>query len=453
MRWIPAASWRCELAAPPPLPSPPSLPPLPRVQHALQQATEHFAAELRQPAGHAPQWSGFEWSMARAAAVLHGVAPLLAGVLRWHGPPQWENFISQQRMHTALRQRRIDELLARIDGGARQASLAIVPLKGAALYRLGLYSGGERPMADVDLLVADGDAERAKRLLLALGYVDTSVNWKHRVFEPAASTLAQAGRLDARLGEHADNPIKIDLHTRIAERLPMVAVDVSERMFPSTPHPGLNCYPSLAALLTHLLLHASGNIVLRALRLIHLHDCALLAERMQDEDWSELLAAGGERAALWWAIPALELITRYYPGAVPAAVLARLRPDCPRALRGRARHQKISAVSFSTLSIEAFPGLAWSTSMAEKLHYILRRAIPSRELLDKRAALRTQEAWAMHDAWSEMSHARRILKWLLGKPPRPQAMHAVHCALEQPAGHAARRPPAVDEMRGAARMP
>jgi Uncharacterised nucleotidyltransferase len=431
----------------------PSLPPLPRVQHALQQATEHFAAELRQPAGHAPHWSGFEWSMARAAAVLHGVAPLLAGVLRWHGPRQWESFISQQRMHTALRQRRIDELLARIDDGARQAGLAILPLKGAALYRLGLYAGGERPMADVDLLVAECDAERAKRLLLALGYVDTSVTWKHRVFEPAASALAPPGKLDARLGEHADNPIKIDLHTRIAERLPMIAVDVSERIFPSAPHPGLNRYPSPAALFTHLLLHASGSIMLRALRLIQLHDCALLAARMQGEDWTELLAAGGERAALWWSIPALELTALYYPEVIPAAVLARLRPDCPRALRGRARRQKISEVSFSTLGIEAFPGLAWSTSMAERLHYILRRALPSRELLDKRVAVRTQEAWAMHDAWSEMPHARRVLKWLVGKPPRPQAMHAVRCALEQPAEHAARPPPAADGKRGAARMP
>jgi len=431
----------------------PSLPPLPRVQHALQQATEHFAAELRQPAGQAPHWSGFEWSMARAAAVLHGVAPLLAGVLRWHGPRQWESFISQQRMHTALRQRRIEELLARIDDGARQAGLAMLPLKGAALYRLGLYSGGERPMADVDLLVAECDAARAKRLLQGLGYVDTSLTWKHRVFEPAASALALAGNVDPRLGEHADNPIKIDLHTRIAERLPMIAVDVSEHVFPPAPHPGLNGYPSLAALFTHLLLHASGNIVLRALRLIHLHDCALLAARMQGEDWAELLAAGGERAALWWAVPALELIALYYPEVIPAAVLARLRPGCPSALRGRSRRQKISEVSFSTLSIEAFPGLAWSTSMAERLHYILRRALPSRELLDKRVAMRTQEAWAMHDAWSQMPHARRILKWLVGKPPRPQAMHAVRCALEQPAGHAARRPPAADEKHGAARMP
>jgi hypothetical protein len=424
-----------------------------RIEHALRQATEHFAAELRQPSGYAPHWSSFEWSMARAAAVLHGVAPLLAGVLRWRGPQQWESFISQQRRHTALRQRRIDELLARIDGGGRQAGIAIMPLKGAALYRLGMYSGGERPMADVDLLVAACDAGRAKELLLALGYVDTSVSWKHRVFEPAANTLAPARNLDARLGEHADRPIKIDLHTRIVERLPMIAVDVSERIFPSVPHPGLNRYPSLAALFTHLLLHASGNIVLRALRLIHLHDCALLAARMQDEDWTELLAARGERAGLWWSIPALELIALYHPQAIPAAVLASLRPDCPRALRGRSRRQTISEVSFSTLRIEAFPGLAWSTSMAEKLHYILRRAIPSRELLDRRVAATTQEAWAMHDAWSAMPHGKRILKWLVGKPPRPQAMHAVRCALEQPADDAAHRPPAADERRGAARTP
>jgi Uncharacterised nucleotidyltransferase len=430
-----------------------ALPPLPRVERALVQATEYFAAELLQPTGQAPNWSDFEWSMARAAAVLHGVTPLLAGVLRWRGPREWERFVSQQRIHTALRQQRIEALLARIDEQARRAGVAIVPLKGAALYRLGLYSGGERPMADVDLLVAECDTGRSQQLLQALGYLDTAVSWKHRVFEPAENAVAIVRKAAAAFGEHADRPIKIDLHTRIAERLPLLAADVSELMFPAAPHPGLNCYPSTVALFTHLLLHAAGNMVVRALRLIQLHDLALLAARMQDDDWVRLLTSRREDRALWWAVPPLELVARYYPQAIPGAVLATLRPDCPRTLRGVSRRQTISQVSFATLRIEAFPGIAWSTSMSEKLDYIFGRVIPSRELLEKRVAIRTSEAWAAQNSWSEMSQGGRILKWILGRPPRPPAMHAVRCALEDPANHAAPRPPRADENRGATRMP
>src|ERR1700728_10780 len=375
---IRSARWRYELT---------TLPPLPRMELALRQATEFFAAELAEPGTVRPRWSEFEWRMARAAAVLQGVTPLLAGVLRWRGPRGWEQFLSQQRVHTAVRQLRMVALLARIDEQARRAGIAILPLKGAALYRLGVYSGGERPMADVDLLVSPGDAEPVKQLLQRLGCLDTSVSWKHRVFEPAEHAVAIVRKAVASFGEHADRPIKIDLHTRIAERLPRIEEDVSALMFPAAPHPGLNDYPSAAALFAHLLLHAAGNMVPRALRLIQLHDLALLARRMGEDDWAQLLAWRLPGRALWWAVPPLELVARYYPDAIPTEVLAALRPGCPRRLRGVSRRQTLSEVSFARLRIDAFPGIAWSASMPDKLRYVLGRVIPSRELLDKREAI------------------------------------------------------------------
>jgi len=305
----------------------------------------------------------------------------------------------------------------------------------------------------VDLLVAECDSERAQQLLQAVGYLDTAVSWKHRVFEPADSGIATLGKIDARFGEHAERPIKIDLHTRIAERLPLIAADISGLIFPSAPHPGLNGYPSAAALFLHLLLHAAGNMSLRALRLIQLQDFARLAVRMQQQDWAQLLATREHRRSLWWAVPPLQLIALYHPQAIPAAVLASLRPDCPRTLRGLSRGQKISEVSYTALRIEAFPGIEWSTSLAEKLSYIRHRVIPSRELLERRLTVTTEEAWAMQNAWSQMSHGRRLLKWLFGNPPRPQAMHAVRGALQQPAAHAVPRPLPADACRAAVRMP
>jgi hypothetical protein len=440
---MPIPRWRSDV---------PTLPPLPRVEQALRQATELFAAELADPGRERPKWNEFEWRMARAAAVLQGVTPLLAGILRWRGPRGWERFLSQQRIHTATRQLRIVALLARIDEHSRRAGVAMVPLKGAALYRLGVYSGGERPMADVDLLVAEADAGRAARVLQGLGYLDTSVNWKHRVFEPAEHATALVRKAAASFGEHADRPIKIELHTRIAERLPLHPVDATALVFPAAPHPGLNSYASTAALFAHLLLHAAGNIVPRGLRLIHLHDLALLAARMNEEDWAELLATRCDDRTLWWTVPPLELVARYYPQAIPSGVLPVLRPACPRPLRGVARRQSLSEVSFVRLRIDAFPGIAWSSSMSERLRYMFGRVVPSRQLLAGRADTRA-DAWAAHSSWCHLSQGARIVRWLLSRPPRPGAMHAVHAALEDPAAPAAPRPRPADENPGAIRMP
>jgi hypothetical protein len=240
-----------------------------------------------------------------------------------------------------------------MDQQARNAGVVIVPLKEAALLRLGLYPGGARPVANVDLLVPECDGARMQQLLHALGYLDTSVSWRHRVFERAERAFSLVRNVAASFGVHPDRPIRIDLHTRIAERLPLIAADVSELIFPPAPHPGLNRYPSSMAMFVHLLLQAAGSMSLRTLRLIQLHDLALLAARMCELDWQRLLACRIDNRALWWTVPPLELLVRYYPQAIPTAVLAALRRCCPRAVRGVPGRQTISEVCLASLRNEA----------------------------------------------------------------------------------------------------
>jgi hypothetical protein len=64
----------------------------------------------------------------------------------------------------AARMANINGLLERMDTDARRAGLALVALKGAALHARGLYIPGERPMADIDLLVSEQDAGPAATL-------------------------------------------------------------------------------------------------------------------------------------------------------------------------------------------------------------------------------------------------------------------------------------------------
>jgi hypothetical protein len=402
---------------------------------ALTQASERFAAELAEPQLDAPAWSDFEWDMARAAAVLHGVTPLLASTLRWSGPPSWQAFVLQQREQTLLRYRRIATVLQDIAESAAAQRLPLVALKGAALHALGVYSAGERPMSDIDLVVRPADAGRAAEVLASVGYVQTSAVWKHLAFEPAPfaglANPSKAALATLPLGEHEAYPVKIDLHTRIAERLPVTEADITQLVFPEDPRPGLNPYRSPNTLLLHLLLHAAGNLSNRGFRLIHLHDIARLAATMTADRWEALLRMSPSPKAFWWAFPPLEMLSHYHPGLVPQEVLNTLRLGCPAALRRLCRNATLSQLSFASLSIPAFPAMAWCPSRRERLRYIGQRLAPGREQITSRHST-ASEQWAVHDPWSHLSQGRRVIRWLFARPPRRAAMYIVNAALHNP---------------------
>ncbi len=400
------------------LPSPES------IELALSAATERFAAELVKPQSSAPDWTDFEWQMARAAAVLHGITPLLASTLQWSGPASWQDFVLEQRRQTRLRYGHIAAVLQDIEVEATARGLAVVALKGAALHALGIYAPGERPMADIDLLVRPADTQRAAEMLAAVGYVPAAVTWKHQVFEPARYTAMAA----LPVGEHEDYPVKVELHTRIAERLPLTETAITELVIPLHPEPGLNVYRSGNGLLLHLLLHAAGNMSGRALRLMHLHDIARLAARTTAAEWELLLGAPSAPRALWWALGPLELLNRYQPGLVPLPVLAALRATCPWALRRLCRRASLAQMSFASLAIPAFPGMPWCTSFGERLRYVRQRLLPGAEQRAQRRVTATEQ-WAVQRPWSHQSHGRRVVQWLVNRPPRQAPMYIVQAVL------------------------
>ncbi|MFC5579835.1 nucleotidyltransferase family protein [Rhodanobacter terrae] len=406
------------------------LPPLKIVKAGLRRTTEALAIELAlaRPGGAAPEWSDLEWQLASAAAAAHGVSPLLSRFSTWQ-KPEWRLFLASQREHVEHRHRRIVSLLERIDAGARAAGLAIVPLKGSALHALGLYAPGDRPMADIDLLVREDDAGPAIKLLQELGYVESFAQWKHRVFKPAQ------GAPVAGLGEHRDTPVNIELHTRIQERLPVSTVDITERIYPREPRAGTNDYPSSGALMNHLLLHTAGNICNRSLRLLHLHDISLLAARMAASDWDALW---GEHAAdsPWWALPPLRLVARYYRNAVPEAVFDRIERSCPPLLRAMSRRQTLTQLSCSELWLHALSGIEWSRSVAEAGRYVRNRVRPPREAIKERADMVRTQLWLQGQSWVRQNQGRRILTLLTQPVPRMDTMYVVRAALEVPASPA-----------------
>lgn len=401
------------------------LPPLRALQESLRRITERLAGELAKPTEAVPDWSPMEWRLARAVAAMHCVSPLLAKSLRWEGPPEWRAFLLTQQAHVAARHLRIQELLSQIDAHCHAQRIAAVALKGAALHALGFYRGGERPMADIDLLVQPADAQRARQTLQSLGFSESLVNWRHGVFVPEVRAV------HASIGEHEQNYLKIELHTRIAEILPLRITDVTDSVYPRAPHAGLNAYPSTAALMTHLLIHAAGAMAYRALRLVHLHDIALVSARMSGADWDELAKRAGPANKPWWALPPLQLTARYYPEAISTDVLAAISDHCPRTLRHLVRHQSLSDVSLSYPWIDAFPGIGWSRSVAEILEHIRRRIWPDDEALAVRKFRMETDVAVAQTQWCRLSQGQRLLRWMTSRPLRAETLYPVRMALAQ----------------------
>jgi len=285
---------------------------------------------------------------------------------------------------------------------------------------------GERPMSDIDLLVRDEQSQGAVQLIQALGFHESHATWKHRVFKPENCATP------ANLGEHADNGITIELHTRIAEILPLRRVDVSRLIFAQRLYPGLNEYPSKLALLIHVLLHASGAIILRDLRMLQLQDIARLCTRMTDADWAEVFRQGAvtDDPSLWWAYPPLAL-TAHYHACVPDWVLARTAAGCHWLLKRAYRRRTLSDVSLSHLWISAFPGIEWARSLREMLAYAAERVVPSAETRYARKVFATVQPRVSGGPWAQMSQSRRMLRWVTSRQARYETVQPVRAALVQ----------------------
>ncbi|HKE96561.1 MAG TPA: nucleotidyltransferase family protein [Povalibacter sp.] len=400
-----------------------SSPPLATIDAALRKTTERLACDLAGPADAAPQWSDFEWRIAMAVATMHGISGLLADTLSWAGPEYWQAFLTGQKHQAVLREQHVHALLNTIDALAGTKGIALVALKGATLIRQNLYAPGQRPMGDIDLLVRHGDVPACAELLQQAGYRSAFANRRHTVFAPAANSTP------VDFGEHVDNPLKVEVHEVIAERLPCSAVDITDQTWPVAAVPGLHSYSSNATALRHLLLHAAGNMRARAARLIQFHDIALLTRRMSRSDWEELLPDQATTQASWWMLPPLRLTARYYGAAIPLTVIASVEPFCPRALRRAAGRHQLADISWSQIRIPAFPGIEWSRSITETLQFMKSRIWPGRRTLQELRVGVDQMPQLSRIPWYGQSHATRIARWMFSQPPRVQTLHSVRRAL------------------------
>jgi hypothetical protein len=224
-----------------------------------------------------------------------------------------------------------------------------------------------------------------------------------------------------------DNPIRIDLHTRVRERLPVHEVEITAQTLPPQMHAGLNAYPCQVALMRHLLLHTAGNLREKAVRLIQLQDIVRLAQHLGQTEWQSLLSTTANR---WWALPPLSLADRYFPGCIPAFVIADLQVTCPAWLRVSLRRQRLADVSLSRVDIPAFPGLEWSQSPAEAFKMAFKRVFPDREKRAMTEAFIRMQPSASSTRWTGSSQLWKIVTWVLVRAPRVATLYSVRLAMD-----------------------
>lgn len=399
------------------------LPPRAVVQRALAQATRRLAREVAEPATTAPAWNDFEWRVAMAVSVIHGVSGLLADRLHWQEPPAWQAFLAEQLEQSRRREARARRLLLRLDTEAAAAGVPVLGLKGSALLALGLYAPGHRPMSDVDLLVRPEHLGQADAAIRSTGYVLGVDSPRHRAYEPPGLGRERA------FGEHERNPTKIELHTAVSEPLPLREVDITRDLTPAPARAGLNGYASPGALMRHLLLHTAGNLCNRCVRLIQLHDIAVLGAQLAPLDWQQALAPTADGQPAWWAAPPLAMAMNLFPGQLPADPLQRVLDACPATLRHSLASRSLVSDSLSHLGTPMLPGLAWSQSTQEALAFAWRRLCPRRAQRLAQQASVGREASLAGSAWMRQPRWRKALSFLCGAPPRVQTVYQLHRAL------------------------
>lgn len=188
---------------------------------------------------------------------------------------------------------------------AARAGIEVVPLKGVALFELGIYRPGERDLSDADLLLRPRDLPAFENILRELGYLpmpDSADAW----------FKAQPGGAP---------PLILDLHTGLWH------IPDTEEFFKWALEPGRRG-PQLC--LADLFIHAAAHPLLHHGELTPraLEDCARVAGAAPG-DGEKFWALVARKAELYGVRPVLWPVVRRLaagPFAVPAEAIAALKP-------------------------------------------------------------------------------------------------------------------------------
>jgi hypothetical protein len=321
-------------------------------------------------------WDDTAWGDARWAIQVHGIGPLLHHALAGRPDaaalhPRLRGYLADQHRLSSERVALLLGELAELLRACCAAGIPVLPLKGALLATHYYPAPGLRPMNDLDLLAHPEDEPRLLAALEQLGYQLIARSWKHVMLARPDGR----GPVVSWEGEHPANPRSLDLHLRLGEQFWGLRYDLTASTWEHAQTGLLLGAEALlmspVALLHHLAVHASSDTIARRLRLLHLHDIALVARTIDEAGWRQILAWARTQDEGRLLYPALAFTSRYYP-VIPEAVLHELRARLPPALLRHLDASELDRFSFCNRA---------PTTIAEKLCWFR----PGRERL---AALR-----------------------------------------------------------------
>ncbi len=197
-----------------------------------------------------------------------------------------------------FRLRELDDRLAETLARFGQEGIRVVLLKGAAFTRGLGVAPTDRPMGDVDLLVAPEDAARAWELARESG-------WQRQADLPPLEAYEEHHHLPP-MGDEAGLRLGLELHTELFQDenpFTLSGASLESGLRPVEGHPGV-FIPSAPDLLLHAATHLVWSHVLRfgawkTLRDVHL---LLASGALDPEAVSGRAREGGAASCLFWTL-------------------------------------------------------------------------------------------------------------------------------------------------------
>ncbi len=280
-------------------------------------------------------WSPVVWQHARLEVQMHGVAPLLYRRFLDNGAlnlldSSFQDYIKSQYLLNSKRIQRVQEILMSILLESDAFGVNVMPLKGSVLINEYYKNQALRPMSDIDLLIHAADEARMEKVLTSLGYYLMCDTTKHKVF-------GSNNRISSINGEHPDNPVKIEVHTRINCSIGFEQYDITEYMWKNAEQGFLKLKsiikPSRTMLLMHLFFHAANNQYKGTLRAIQLYDIHLITRSFKDKEWRQLQEIVEDMECEKLVYVPLALAAQVFEIHVPDSVMNKLQLKTPKGLK------------------------------------------------------------------------------------------------------------------------
>lgn len=194
-----------------------------------------------------------DWQRVARLSESEGATAVLWRLLRPQAaqlPMEFVVFLQARTMLADFRMQRLAQRAQETVTALREAGIEVLLLKGAAVGALADPTFRLRPMTDVDLLIAEADAERAKACVLGLDWLEMP--------EPRLRDLLQGHQHMPPFVDPTLEGLRLELHTRLLpadSSFDLTADDLWQHASPAQQSFAGAQVPDLARLAVHTAVH------------------------------------------------------------------------------------------------------------------------------------------------------------------------------------------------------